>query len=42
MSGSVRVRRLCWGLGCQGGHGPARSAKFWCISVRHGHGTAVN
>ena len=24
-----------------GGHGPIRSVKFWCISVRHGHGTAV-
>ena len=24
-----------------GGHGPIRSVKFWCTSVRHGHGEAV-
>ena len=29
----VEVRR--------GGHGPIRSVKFWCTSVRHGHGEAV-
>ena len=29
----VEVRR--------GGHGPIRSVKVWCTSVRHGHGEAV-